>query len=77
MEVSDIKIENSKGLRLSKSILEEQKEQIVIRPVHHPRKGWDNAFEQMHESGDDKPLMDDMFEDDKLDESAFANSGDC
>ena len=79
MEISIIKIGNSKGLRLSKSILEQYnitdkvelilgKGQIILRPVHHPRKGWDKAFKQMHESGPDKPLVSDVFEDENLDE---------
>ena len=77
MDISNIKKEKSKELTSSKSILEEQKGQIVHRSVHRSRKGWDHAFEQMHENGDDKPLMNDVFEDENLDESAFANSGDC
>ena len=47
-------------------ILEE--EQIVLRPITTPRKGWDEAFRQMHENGDDQPLMDDFFEDENFEE---------
>lgn len=79
METSIIKIGNSKGLRLSKSILEQynikdkvelilEKGHIILRPVNRPRKGWDKAFKEMHESGHDKPLMNDVFEDENLDE---------
>lgn len=79
MEASIIKIGNSKGLRLSKTIIEQynikdkvelilEKGYIILRPVHRPRKGWDKAFKEMHESGDDKPLMNDVFEDETLDE---------
>jgi len=25
-----------------------EKEQIILRPVTEPRKGWDNAFQKMH-----------------------------
>lgn len=74
MEVSVIKIGNSKGLRLSKAILERysirdkvelilEEGQIVLRPLSAPRAGWDAAFQQMHEAGDDSLLIDDFFED--------------
>ena len=79
MEVSIIKIGNSKGFRLSKTILERynitdkmelilEKEQIILRPSPEPRKGWDNAFQKMHENNDDQLLLDDVFEDDNFDE---------
>ena len=79
MEVSIIKIGNSKGFRLSKTILERynitdkmelilEKEQIILRPIHEPRKDWDNAFQKMHENNDDQLLLDDVFEDDNFDE---------
>jgi antitoxin MazE len=79
MEVSIIKIGNSKGFRLSKTILERynitdkmelilEKEQIILRPIPEPRKGWDNAFQKMHENNDDQLLLDDIFEDENFDE---------
>ena len=79
MEASIIKIGNSKGLRLSKTILEKyniqdkveiilEKGQIIIRPLATPRKNWDNQFRKMAENGDDQLLMDDVFEDEGLDE---------
>ena len=79
MEVSIIKIGNSKGFRISKSILERynitdklemilEKGQIVLRPISVPRKGWDKAFKDMHKNGDDELLIDDLFEDENLDE---------
>ena len=65
MEVSIIKIGNSKGIRISKTILERynirdtvdlilEKGQIILRPLSRPRKGWDKAFKQMNENGDDR-----------------------
>jgi antitoxin MazE len=33
-----------------------------------PRQGWDLAFKQIHESGDDKLLMPDVFEDENIEE---------
>lgn len=79
MEVSIIKIGNSKGLRLNKVILERynitdkielilEKEQIILRPISEPRRGWDKAFQKMHENGDDQLLMNDIFEDEHFDE---------
>jgi antitoxin MazE len=79
MEVSIIKIGNSKGLRLTKAILEKynitdkielilEKGQIILRPISEPRKGWNKAFQKMHENGDDQLLMDDVFEDENFEE---------
>ena len=79
MKVSIIKIGNSKGFRLSKTVLAKynisdevemilEEEQIVLRPITTPRKGWDEAFRQMHENGDDQPLIDDFFEDENFEE---------
>ena len=79
MEVSIIKIGNSKGFRLSKTILEKynikdkvelilEKSHIVIKPISNPRKGWDMAFKEMHENGDDKLLFNDVFDDENLEE---------
>ena len=79
MEVSVVKIGNSKGIRLSKTLLEKynikdtvelvlEDEHIIIKPKNKPRKGWESAFKEMHEVGDDKPLMPDVFDDENLQE---------
>jgi antitoxin MazE len=79
MEVSIIKIGNSKGFRLTKTILEKynitdkielilDKGQIILRPIAEPRKGWDIAFQKMHQNSDDKALIDDVFEDENFEE---------
>ena len=79
MEVSIIKIGNSKGFRLTKSILDRynitdkielilEKGQIILRPISEPRKGWDKAFQKMHKKGEDQLLLDDIFEDESFDE---------
>ncbi len=79
MEVPIIKIGNSKGLRLSKTLLDRyhikdkvelilEKSRIIIKPADTPRKGWENAFREMHENGEDKLLMDDVFEDETPEE---------
>jgi antitoxin MazE len=79
MEISIIQIGNSKGFRLSKTILERynitdkaemilEKGQIILRPITEPRKGWDKAFKKMHEEGEDQLLFDDVFDDENFDE---------
>lgn len=79
MEVSVIKIGNSKGIRLSKTLLEKydihdtvdlilEDGHIIIKPLSKPRKGWDKAFEEMSAIGDDALLIDDVFQDDNLEE---------
>ncbi|HNP17312.1 MAG TPA: AbrB/MazE/SpoVT family DNA-binding domain-containing protein [Fulvivirga sp.] len=79
MEVSIIPIGNSKGLRLSKDLLERynikdkveiilEKGRIILKPISQPRKGWDKAFAKMHKEGDDHLLMNDVFEDENFDE---------
>jgi len=72
MDVAVIKIGNSKGIRLSKTILEKydikdvlevilEKDHIVLKPKAKPRKGWDKAFKKMHDNGDDKLIVPDVF----------------
>ncbi|GMQ28897.1 AbrB/MazE/SpoVT family DNA-binding domain-containing protein [Algoriphagus confluentis] len=79
MEANIIKIGNSKGVRLSKTILEKyeigekvevilEKDQIVLRPIKQPRQGWADAFKKMHENGDDELLIPDVFEDEDFEE---------
>lgn len=79
MELSVINIGNSKGIRLSKTILEKysindkieiilEKGYIILKPKTKPRKDWEKAFKKMHENGDDQLLMDDVFEDENFEE---------
>lgn len=79
METSIIKIGNSKGLRLSKTILEKynikekvelilEKGQIILRPIEKPRKNWDAEFKKMRLNDDDRLLMNDVFDDENLEE---------
>jgi antitoxin MazE len=74
MKVSVIYIGNSKGIKLEKALLEKydiknavelilEKGFITIKPISSPRKGWDKAFKKMHKNGDDRLLMEDIFED--------------
>ncbi|WP_396149192.1 AbrB/MazE/SpoVT family DNA-binding domain-containing protein [Flavobacterium sp.] len=79
MELSIINIGNSKGIRLSKTILEKysmhdkielilEKGYIVLKPKTEPRVGWEKAFQKMHENGDDQLLINDIFEDETFEE---------
>ncbi|MFO7923210.1 MAG: AbrB/MazE/SpoVT family DNA-binding domain-containing protein [Bacteroidales bacterium] len=79
MDLSVIKIGNSKGIRLSKTILEKyeikdsvelvlEEDHIILKPKVEARKGWDRAFRKMHESGDDKLIMPDLFQDENFNE---------
>ena len=62
-----IKIGNSQGIRIPKLLLDQlgwdeevelavQEDQLVIRPIRHPRYGWDEQFRMMAEHGDDRLL---------------------
>jgi len=79
MQVSVIDIGNSKGIRLTKSLLEKynikdkvelilEKGRIVLKPVDKPRQNWEKAFQQMNAAGDDKLLIDDVFTDENPEE---------
>jgi len=65
-----VRIGNSKGIRLPKSILEQcrlkdsveievEGNVLTIRPVHVPRSGWSEAFSGMSQHKDDKLLDED------------------
>jgi antitoxin MazE len=67
MKASLIQIGNSRGVRIPKAFLEQaglrdeieievHGSQVVIRPVSHPRAGWDVAFGEMALRGDDALL---------------------
>jgi antitoxin MazE len=79
METAIIKIGNSKGLRLSKTILEKynikdkvemilEEGQIILKPISSPRKNWGKAFEEMRKNNDDLLLFNDVFEDENFEE---------
>lgn len=79
MQLSVIDIGNSKGIRLTKTLLEKynikdkvelilEKGRIIIKPVSKPRQNWEKAFKQMHVNGDDSFMIDDVFPDENLEE---------
>jgi antitoxin MazE len=79
MDISIVKIGNSKGIRLSKTLLEKynirdkvelilEKGYIILKPKTEPRKDWDKAFRSMHEKGEDKLLMNDVFDDENFED---------
>ncbi len=79
MEIQVVKIGNSKGIRLSKTLLERynirdkleiifEKGYLILKPVLKPRSGWEEAFREMHDNEDDQLLFDDLFQDENLEE---------
>jgi len=79
MRASIIKIGNSKGLRLSKQIIDQyqiedqveltlEKGRIILEPLKKSREGWSEAFQKMSENGDDQLIMEDVFEDEGFEE---------
>ena len=75
MEISIIKIGNSKGIRLKKSILDRydikdkvelilERGRIILKPVSKPREGWEDAFKAMNDNEEDILLIQDVFEED-------------
>ena len=67
MKTNIIRIGNSKGIRLSKSLLEQchlkdtveievAGNTLVLHPAHTPRGGWSEAFAQMARHKDDALL---------------------
>jgi len=78
MKTTVIKVGNSRGIILSKTVLEHyqitdeiemlmQEDQIVLRPIKKMRVGWDKAFKEMAEQGDDSLLISDVFDDETFD----------
>jgi len=79
MDLAIISIGNSKGIRLSKTLLEKynitdkvelilEQDYMILKPKSSPRSGWEKSFKKMHEQGDDKLTIPDMFKDENVDE---------
>ncbi len=67
IRLSIVRIGNSRGIRIPKQILESchlegeieaetRGDALVLRPLRHPRKGWEEAFRRMAKRGDDALL---------------------
>jgi antitoxin MazE len=70
MKAKVVRIGNSRGIRLPKTIIEQcgfhsavdlhvHNGQLVVTPATRPRTGWDEAFRRMHERGEDQLLDED------------------
>ena len=79
METSIIKIGNSKGIRLKKSILKRynidkkvevilENGQIILIPIYKPRKNWEASFRKMRKENDDRLLIDDVFKEEIIED---------
>ena len=79
MKISIIKIGNSKGFRLSKTILNKydikeeielilEEDQIILKPVKSTRANWESKYKKMSEENEDEFLIDDVFNDDDFEE---------
>lgn len=67
MKAHVVRIGNSRGIRIPKSVIEQcqlygavdlivQQGQLVVRSAAKARAGWEQAFDQMHRKGDNKLL---------------------
>lgn len=67
MRTRIIRIGNSQGLRIPRSLLERSgltgevelqanDGELIVRPAENPREGWEESFIEMHARGDDELL---------------------
>ena len=79
MDIAVIPIGNSKGIRLTKTLIDKynikdtlelilEKEYIILKPKTLSRIGWDKSFKKMHSKGDDKLFISDVFEEENFKE---------
>jgi len=77
-----VKIGNSQGIRIPKLLLDQtrlagevelepQGGQLVVRPAHPARHGWDTAFRAMAERADDELLDADLLPPSSWDEEEW------
>jgi len=70
MKTRIVKIGNSQGVRIPRLLLNQlqlkgevelavKQNQLVIRPSHRPRQGWEEQFKKMAEKQDDRLLDED------------------
>jgi antitoxin MazE len=74
MKAHVVRIGNSRGIRIPKSVIERcqlygavdlivRQGQFIVRSAAKARASWDQAFEQMHRHGDDQLLDPDALPD--------------
>jgi len=75
VQVNVVRIGNSRGIRISKRVLEQcqieetvemeiKGSKIILSPTRRrPREGWTAAARQMSQAGDDALLLPDVFDD--------------
>ena len=65
MRTKLVPIGNSKGIRLPRTVIQQcslgdeielvvKKDHLIVRSAKKPREGWEEAFKEMHENGDDQ-----------------------
>lgn len=70
-----IQIGNSRGIRIPNQVLKEmkieheieliisdKKDEIILKPVHKVREGWNESFKEMRNSSDDKLIIADSLD---------------
>ena len=70
-----IQIGNSKGIRIPNQILKEmnienhleliisdKKDEIILKPLHKVRDGWNDSFKKMKSTSEDKLIIDDSLD---------------
>ncbi len=70
-----IQIGNSKGIRIPNQILKEmnienqieliisdKKDEIILKPLHKVRDGWNDSFKKMKLASEDKLIIDDSLD---------------
>jgi len=75
MQTKVVNIGNSKGIRIPNHILktlnitdeidmvvDENKSEIILKPVRKPRENWELYFKNMNEVGDDKLIINDSID---------------
>lgn len=82
MKTNIVRIGNSKGIRLPKSVLEQchlkdtveievEGNVLTVRPLRAPRTGWSDAFSRMSQHKDDKLLDEDTTQASEWDRSEW------
>lgn len=77
MRTNIIKVGNSKGLILTKTILEKyqiknevnirlEEDYLIIEPISKPREGWDKQFQKAKPIKGEEQLIPEVFEDEHL-----------